>query len=469
MAATGGYETGKKVEKRDANDVRINSFFDVYDTGGGGDCLFSSLAFELNNRGINDNNGNPYNHISLRSKICKHNPVHLIDIVSVLGSESNMCDLGVYGTDTEIRKFVELFNIPVIVYQKHRLDGIASSMVCSGSEYLQHIKSGLVFKSLGKYLDNQLDKRILCMFLPSNDTAVSPIALYHLGNHYQVLILKQPVNFNNKLAEAEDEEIINKDKWICPICSIANDKLQNICYMCKTVKPFWACPHCTFENLNTKNICEACGTERSIGAAACEGGACKPGAVSKIWTCECEGENDYQNTMCVFCDKPKPKIYIYTSFDNDNLNLFLTTECKVISIKDFDPVNVKQTLNLVVLLQAHNLTKLNPPFCIIIETNSVTKDDIKILVTKEKLDLNVYKEKGGMVGRALNDMVGFIEQKFAFKSKKSVSQKKSASRKKSSSRKKSPSSKKKSASRKKSVSRKKSISRKKSVSRKKKM
>jgi hypothetical protein len=143
------------------------------------------------------------------------------------------------------------------------------------------------------------------------------------------------------------------------------------------------------------------------GAAACEGGACKPGAASK------------------------PKIYIYTSLDNDNLNLFLTTECKAISIKDFDPE--KQTLNLAQLLQAHNLNILNPPFCIIIETK---KDDINILVTKEQLDLNVYEEKGGMVGKALHDMVSFIEEKFAFKSKKSASRKKSASKKKSLSRKK---------------------------------
>jgi hypothetical protein len=128
----------------------------------------------------------------------------------------------------------------------------------------------------------------------------------------------------------------------------------------------------------------------------------------------------------VFCDKPKHKIYIYTSLDNDNLNSFLTTECKVISIKDFNPVT--QNLNVTELLKHHNLKILNLPFCIIIETK---KDDINILVTKEeKSKLKVYKQKGGIVGKALHGMVDFITQTFAFKSKNLSSKKKSLSRKK---------------------------------------
>ena len=296
------------------------------------------------------------------------------------------------------------------------------------------------------------------------------------------------------------------DRWICK-CGRYNAAISSNCGNCKDKKPLysdlpihlqnvmdlkkdtWNCSACTFENPNTSNVCEECRTKR-IGAAVCEGGACKSGAsteplheklqnviyskkdtwnclactfenpnttnvcevcgtkrkgaASKMWTCEeCKNENADENSECVFCYKPK--IYIYTSLDNHNLNSFLTTECKAISIKDFDPV--KQTLNLADLLQAHNLKILNPPFCIIIETK---KDDIKILVTKEQLDLKVYTEKGGIVGKALHDMIDFITQTFAFKSKKSASRKKSVSRKKSAS-------KKKSASRKKSVSRKKKM------------
>jgi hypothetical protein len=207
---------------------------------------------------------------------------------------------------------------------------------------------------------------------------------------------------------------LKKDTWNCPICTFDNPNTSNVCEVCETKRSqgaapenTWSCQACTLENLNTSSVCQVCGEKRSLGAAACEGSACKLGGAPE----------------------PKPNLYIYTSLDNDNLNSFLTTECKTISIKNFDPT--KQKLNLADLLKQHNLKILNIPFCIIIETK---KDDIKILVTKENHSgLKVYEEKGGIVGKALNDMINFITEKFAFKfkSKKSVSKKKSASRKKS--------------------------------------
>ena len=246
--------------------------------------------------------------------------------------------------------------------------------------------------------------------------------------------------FLYSLSESDYEKIKNFliiYRWKCK-CGRDNIAESSNCGKCKSDKPLyshlpihlknvmdlkkdtWKCPKCTFENPNSSNVCEVCETKHSIGDTL------NPRAAPEMWTCQCGGENDYENTKCVFCDKPKPNLYIYTNLENDNLNSFLTTECKTISIKNFDPK--KQKLNLAELLNQHNLKILNPPFCIIIETK---KDEIKILVEKEKQSkLKVYEEKGGDVGKALNDMVDFITQKFTFKSKKSVSKKKYISKKK---------------------------------------
>ncbi len=169
-----------------SSDKLISLAFDEYDAGGGGSCLFYCLAAEL----LSSNSLTSARQI--RKEICNYNPNDLKDFVAIAEHEESMCDDKTYGTTIEIQKAARLYNRPIIVYKKNRNDGIASDLVCPGSQYISQIKSGKIFPSVSKYFNKKpytdILPRLYCIYFPEKNTNNKPIIIYNIGDiHYRVL------------------------------------------------------------------------------------------------------------------------------------------------------------------------------------------------------------------------------------------------------------------------------------------
>ena len=180
----------KKVYKVDSRDKKISEVFDEIETGGGGSCLFYSLAYETTGK------NSLKEARKLRQMICKYKPEDLEPFVALASSEKSMCDDKSYGTTIEIQKAARLLNRPIIVFKEKRNNGIAAEDVCPGAQFIDIIKNSKMFKGVYKYLFkpyNKVQKNIYCIFLPEDDTDAEPILLYNIGDyHYRLLKPKKP-------------------------------------------------------------------------------------------------------------------------------------------------------------------------------------------------------------------------------------------------------------------------------------
>jgi hypothetical protein len=179
-----------------SNDREINAVFDVYETGGLGDCLFYSLGYA-----IHDSVLSPDEVFQMRQEICQVNNVSIngVPVNAFIGTaahEANMCTAGVYGTETEILKAAKIFNRPIIVYEEHRNVGLAEAMIPEIAR-LQQIRAGAYCPEMQRYFTaphfaNVLN-RMYTFYLPNdtnaNDTNASePLLILYVGNmHYRVL------------------------------------------------------------------------------------------------------------------------------------------------------------------------------------------------------------------------------------------------------------------------------------------
>ena len=175
----------KKAYKVDSKDKKISEVFEEIETGGGGSCLFYSLAYETTGK------NSLKEARKLRQMICKYKPEDLEPFVALASSEKSMCDDKSYGTTIEIHKAARLLNRPIIVFKEKRKQGIASEDVCPGAHLIDMIKNSKMFKGVYKYLFKPYDKvqkNIYCLFLPEHDTDAEPILLYNIGDyHYRLL------------------------------------------------------------------------------------------------------------------------------------------------------------------------------------------------------------------------------------------------------------------------------------------
>jgi hypothetical protein len=197
----GGYEFGKV----NSTDKKIKHLFNEIETGGGGNCLFTSLAYAYAYADNSDSDNSDSDNIfdinliqkeakKIRQKICKYNPPDLVHFVSVGQGEKSMFHKTTYGTVIEIEKAARLYKRPIIVYKEGRKNGLASKDLCLGARYIKQIKDSKMFKGVTKYFIEPFKSvlpNMYCIFLPEKDTDNEPIIIYNIDDvHYRVLIEK---------------------------------------------------------------------------------------------------------------------------------------------------------------------------------------------------------------------------------------------------------------------------------------
>ena len=177
-----------------STDEEINAVFDVYDTGGEGDCLFYSLGFGLHNQLYT-----PEEAFNLRQAICKETaleingvPMQAFVVVAEVHGETDMCNQGTWGGDAEIMKAAKLFNRPIIVYEQNRTDGLAEGIVVPELAILPQIRAGTYCPRMQQYFTaphfaNVLN-RMYTFHLPQESNESEPLLILNIGGlHYRIL------------------------------------------------------------------------------------------------------------------------------------------------------------------------------------------------------------------------------------------------------------------------------------------
>ena len=179
-----------------STDEEINAVFDVYDTGGKGDCLFYSLGFALHNQLYT-----PTEAFDLRQAICKTTdiiingvPLQAFVVVNEVDGEVDMCNQGTWGGDAEILKAAKIFNRPIIVYEQDRTAGLATDLVAEINK-LEEIRAGTYCPRMQQYFTaphfaNVLS-RMYTFYLPNISNESEPLLIFNIGDaHYRVLVPK---------------------------------------------------------------------------------------------------------------------------------------------------------------------------------------------------------------------------------------------------------------------------------------
>lgn len=177
-----------------STDEEIDAVFDVYDTGGEGDCLFYSLGFALHNQLYT-----PEEAFNLRQAICKETaleingvPMQAFVAVNEVQGETDMCNQGTWGGDAEIMKAAKLFNRPIIVYEQNRTAGLAEGIVVPELAILPQIRAGTYCPRMQQYFTaphfaNVLN-RMYTFHLPQGSNESEPLLILNIGGlHYRVL------------------------------------------------------------------------------------------------------------------------------------------------------------------------------------------------------------------------------------------------------------------------------------------
>jgi hypothetical protein len=189
-----------------SGDLIIDDVFDVYETGGAGDCLFYSLGFATNDNTVVD----AEQAHSLRLIICKNHEIEINGLnveenwsndvggeTYVINSESrdgSMCKQGEWGSEIEIIKAARILNRPIILYKKDYVAGMNVNLLREPGK-LETIKNGSFCPQMQKYfIDGEFGEvrsRMVSYFLPEKSVNDEPILILNKAQaHYQVLIPK---------------------------------------------------------------------------------------------------------------------------------------------------------------------------------------------------------------------------------------------------------------------------------------
>ena len=206
-----------------SGDQVIDNVFDVYETGGLGDCLFYSLGFALNNNTAVD----AEMALAIRRDICERHDIMINEInaeftsigdqINPASSNGRMCNEGEWGEDVEIAKAARIYDIPIIVYMKDHYFGMYDGVV---REYnmIDQIQNGTFCPQMQKYFVNEpfinVSTRLLSYYLPANSNGKEPILILNKGNsHYQILLPKgsyagvQPASVNEQISKLKHQAL----------------------------------------------------------------------------------------------------------------------------------------------------------------------------------------------------------------------------------------------------------------------
>ena len=183
-----------------SGDQVIDNVFDVYDTGGLGDCLFYSLGFALNNNTAVDAD----TALVIRREICDRHDIMINGInaelnanddqINPASSDGRMCNQGEWGEDVEIAKAARIYDIPIIVYMKDHTTGMYDGVVREYNRF-NEIQAGTFCPQMQKYFVNgpflDVSSRLISYYLPANSNGKEPILILNKGQaHYQILLPK---------------------------------------------------------------------------------------------------------------------------------------------------------------------------------------------------------------------------------------------------------------------------------------
>lgn len=186
-----------------AQDQVIDKVFDVYETGGGGDCLFYSLGFALNNNmAVSEDEALKIRHIICNRHDIIINGVNVEEFkiegisgkINAASSDGRMCNQGVWGEDVEIAKAARIFDIPIIVYQTNHNTGMYDGVVREFYRF-NEIQNGRFCPQMQKYFVNDpfinVSTRLTSYYLPEHSNNKEPILILNKGQaHYQILLPK---------------------------------------------------------------------------------------------------------------------------------------------------------------------------------------------------------------------------------------------------------------------------------------
>lgn len=201
-------------------------FFDIVETGGGGDCLFYTINYLLGGKkknleqatwirrsivsyqyNPNDDDFCPLNDPNVLARAYL-NPEEVASIEDVISMESGeMGRKKEWGTEYELMKAAKLFERPILVYTNKP---VLEVQTCSGAwrlcpDVIEEIRNGRIFRGVRKYLlppYNQLEKYLLCIYLPNHDTSFDPFIIYNRDNvHYQAITDTQQTSAERKVIE----------------------------------------------------------------------------------------------------------------------------------------------------------------------------------------------------------------------------------------------------------------------------
>lgn len=231
----------------------FDPFFNIIETGTGGDCLFYSLSYLLGGKKKNLQQATTvrraivnYMYRPENDDFCRLNdplimrragidPREYTSIEDMISMESDdMYKQHEWGTEYELFKAAKLYRRPIIVYSSDPVYDVA----CSGAsrlcpEVIEAIKNGFIFKGIQKYLEppyDQIEHHLLCIYLPNHNTDAKPFIIYNSGNiHYQAMVnLDEQVDDEEDKEEDENKEVI-KDKKPSSVCKKYMDALKENC------------------------------------------------------------------------------------------------------------------------------------------------------------------------------------------------------------------------------------------------